>query len=208
MVEFVRRFAKMWDLIELASDQPARLAAVGLPARIVPIANTAVGFEAEREPRNRLLLTDWLTCCADLRGRPLESYVRRTGPTLVIHGQRWADNTMPSAMPVAEVLVPLHGWSDKDVHAYIEANGIELPPQYAHGADSLECWNCTAEDSPRQFRFMAAAYPNLLDQLRPMLAAVYGATAKELQAAEPGLIAAGVIQPDIAAPENSKTWQP
>ncbi len=169
MADVVRAFGKDWHLAEVPYDQAARFQAAGLPARIVHVANTPAGQLMDVGPRGRVMLSDWVSCCATLRGAPMLEYLRRERITPLIHGQRRADNTMASFGPAAEVLAPLWGWSDAQVYEYLEAHGLPLPEQYPEAPDSLECWNCTAEVKAERIRFMRRRYPEQLAQLVPML---------------------------------------
>jgi 3'-phosphoadenosine 5'-phosphosulfate sulfotransferase (PAPS reductase)/FAD synthetase len=180
MTEFVRSYGNRFKLTELRSDWAKRFATVGLPSRVVPIFNTPVGTHAERTPRNRPLLTDWVSCCAALRSQPIEPYLFATGITLMIHGQRKGDNVaMNLPASAAEAIAPLWGWSDAQVKDYIQDHDLRLPDHYAEVSDSLECWSCTADYTPNRYKYMARSHPNLFKKLVPMLDIVHSAVIAE-----------------------------
>jgi len=180
MEEFVREYGRRFRLTELSSNQTQRFATAGLPSRVVPIANVPI---KNRDNRERLLINDWMSCCFQLRTKPIYDYMVQVGATLLIHGQRQEDQAYFSPGPElqgAEVFAPLDDWSQQQVLDYIEAHSLQLPEQYPEVMDSLECWNCTATLSPERFKYMREHYPILLDRLRPALGAVYTAVAVEM----------------------------
>ncbi len=187
MVEFVRGYGLRFNFVELTSDQPARLAEMGLPAYIVPSYNTVnamLWVEGER----KAVITDWRLCCSELRTLPAIDYAKNINSTLIIHGQRELDNGgWPTDADVNGV--NLHGliyrWTSSQIYNYIKKYQIKLPEQYDYiqansqnqnpeGMNlSLECWNCTANISNERINYMRERYPELLEQLKPNIAAVY-----------------------------------
>src|SRR5581483_551154 len=180
MIEFVRRYGERFKLVELCSDQPARLRNVGLPTRIIPFVNTRIGTLVAREPRDRLRLADPGPCCAELRIKPVEDYRIANDVTLLIHGQKRADGQASAFYTSPEALAPLWGWTDEDVIAYIGAHGIALPEQYTAGEiDSLECWNCTVALDPARLRWMRERYPERYREFSAMVEKVYATVPAE-----------------------------
>lgn len=181
-------------LVELTANQAERFSTVGIPARIVPVVFTPLGKLWEREPENRLLLSDWYSCCAALRRDPLDAYVKERGATLVINGQRLGDNTKFAQDRTADGVdswFPLARWTRDDVLRYVADHGVPLPEQYDDGfPDSGECWNCTAELNPDRFRWMQRRYPDLWARLKPDVLKVQGALLAELDRWSPGLCVA------------------
>lgn len=187
MADFVRSYGDRFDLAEIRSDQGARWASVGVPSRIVPIFNTQLGHMAE-VGTPRILLTDWITCCAALRSAPLLEYMAAHGMVLFIHGQKQADNVRPflNWPPSLGRLDLLWDWSDDDVWRYIEANRLALPMQYQEGyPDSFECWNCPAEVKEGRVEFLARLYPDKAEQLGQIIAEVYGTVTAEMAKLDP-----------------------
>lgn len=43
--------------------------------------------------------------------------------------------------------------------AYVEANGLQLPPQYAERLDSLECLVCPAQMTPARLAYLRREHP-------------------------------------------------
>lgn len=175
-------FVQKLGVRELRSDQSAQFSRAGLPARLVPIFNTPDGLHSKLEPRYRLMLSDWVSCCKALRAAPVLDYMKREGVTLLLHGQREEDGvSLPNYSSEVETLGPLWDWTDLEVWGYLASNRLEIPEQYAQGySDSLECWNCTAQIDPERFAYLATHYPSHWELLRFSLRKVYGAVAEEL----------------------------
>lgn len=200
MESFVRGYGERFNLVELHSHQAGRFGRVGLPSRIVPIYNTPLGATAEREPP-RLMVTDWVSCCSCLRGKPLLDYMDAHNMTLLIHGQRRLDNVHPlhSWPGWIDRLPPLWEWSEDDVMAAIDRKGCALPIQYQEGVlDSMECWNCPADLKPQRVRFLAKHYPELARQIGPLVGAIYGAVYDELERLKP------MLMESLALSENGR----
>ena len=188
MEEFIRSYGERWSLVELHSDQPARLRTVGLPSRIVPIYNTPLGTTMEREPKGRAMITDWVSCCAALRGHPVFEYMRANDRTLLYHGQRRGDNTFGNtSFPGAEVIAPLWDYSTEQVMRYVRHHGLPLPKQYPAVLDSLECWNCTAELGADRVAWLKENYPERIPELRAMVGTVSEAVSAAIRRETPGI---------------------
>lgn len=184
MAGFIRGFAKEhgYELVVLHSDQKADFSRFGWPARVIPIY---------RNPDGRIKTDSAQACCYRLRGRPIIQWMLLHGVNTVAHGQRLADDSPFSFVGECEEIAPLWHWSEADVYRYLSEHSIQLPEQYAHGyPDSGECWNCTAEIDPKRFKWMRRRYPELLEQVVPMIATVYGPVNDYLATMRPGFDAA------------------
>lgn len=201
MVEFIRDYGKQFNFVELSSDQPKRLAEVGLPAYIVPSYNT-VNAILWTEGERKAVITDWRPCCTDLRTLPMIDYANEIDSTLIIHGQRDLDNGgLPTDTDVKGV--KLHGliynWTTSDIYNYIEENKIQLPEQYTYIGKSdtykyqegmnlsLECWNCTANISNEKINYMRDRYPELLEEFKINIAAVYDSVFDDINKTWPAI---------------------
>ncbi len=164
MLPHRREFILGQGVTEVRSDQSQRFKAAGLPSRVVPIFNTPIGKLMDAAPQDRLLVSDWVTCCLSMREH---------GIGLEIHGQRAEDGV---AAQYPRRILPLWNWTEQQVYSYVREQRLELPQQYSMGyPDSGECWNCTAQLSELRFKYMADHHPEQWQQLRPSLLAVYGA---------------------------------
>lgn len=141
-------------------------------------------------------------CCAELRTLPVISYAKQINSSLIIHGQREFDNGgLPTDTDVEGV--NLHGliydWTSSDIYNYIAKHGIQLPEQYSFNLDSesdqylegvnlsLECWSCTANLSNERVNYMRDKYPELLEQLKPNIAAVYDSVFDDINKTWPAI---------------------
>jgi len=181
------------DALELQMGAPVFPVRFGdLPSRIVPIFNTPLGKSAEVEGE-RLMLTDWVSCCSDLRMRPIMEYIEAEAFPPLIHGQRRSDNTrgfqinMPRNLACIGVIWE---WTDADVWGYIERNGLRLPMQYPELASSFECWNCPASMNPGMYQFLQRHYPERAREYAGILAEVYQTVTREQERIAPMLRAA------------------
>lgn len=187
MEKFVREYGKRFRLVELTSNQPARLAAVGMPSDVVPLK-----FISRRDGSNLkdAKVTDSHSCCYHLRAKPLYDYINSTNGTLFIHGQKGVDGVFFHPYPELSgkaVLAPLHNWTDDMVMAYIKQHNLPLPEQYDYTSESLECWSCTAAISKKRITYMREKYPEYLSALKQMTDFVYGAIGSELARLNDGI---------------------
>jgi 3'-phosphoadenosine 5'-phosphosulfate sulfotransferase (PAPS reductase)/FAD synthetase len=173
MAAFVRGHADQYDFVEVSPerDMLADWDEHGTPADVVAIEHLE-GLDW-RTPRVR----PWPLCCATNRTGPLATYLARFGePCAFLNGQRQSDRgttleRMASIMPPnVTTVMPLWTWSEADVLAYIEAQGIRLPPHHDVFQSSFECAICPADIKPGRLR--------ILDQLDPHAAAFVRATAR------------------------------
>lgn len=198
MIEFVRAYRdKGYALVELQSDQPARLLREGLPSSVVPI-----DFMFSK-PGRPLKISDYITCCHELRSFPIAEYAVSKNNLLVVDGQRQQDgilNRNGKTMTPAynghsiQVTSPIWDWTTDEVMAYIQENGLELPSQYPQVMDSLECWSCTHNPTKQKIDYMRREYPELLQDLKPMLSYVYTNTISELDSQLKGAAYANASQ--------------
>lgn len=184
MAEFVHGFAAEhgYALVELHSNQAAQFAKFGWPSRLIPIY---------QNPEGKVMTSSWQSCCIALRTRPATDWMLLRGIKTVVHGQR-AEDLVPLSFGGANEIAPVWDWTEAKIYEYIGEHGLVLPEQYSNGyRDSGECWNCTAEvATPERFRWMQRRYPELVRQVVPMLAHVYGAVNDEIGRMGPGLAAA------------------
>lgn len=199
MAEFVRSHG----VTEVSSDQAHRFTSLGLPTRVIPIFNTRVGLHQERGNDDRLMLTDWVSCCHDLRLKPGVDFMHSRGISLLVYGQRADDGFAFSNLPGNdELIAPLWHWSTVQVMGYIEANSLALPEQYSMGCSaSIECWNCTAEAKPERFKYLAQQYPKRWAALAESLASVRSTWMRELRALDSAMAAANESGLREIAPE-------
>ncbi len=183
--ETVEQMAQIKALVphfaEVRGDQPAWIAAMGLPVDVVPIMHGTMGrLAGSTEP---LRLQSTFDCCAHNLWLPMREAMRQMGATVAIRGQKQCDEFKGQLRDgdVFEGITyrhPLDAWSDADVMAYLHAQGVELPPQYARGVNtSFDCMDCTGYASHNAVRWaqMAETHPDLWASFGGKLAAVRAA---------------------------------
>lgn len=128
-----------------------------------------------------------LTCCHRNIWKPGQDAVKALGVDTVIRGSKACDHKVGVEDGYIEdgvtYLSPLWNWSENEVLSYLDGVGAVLPPQYANGGDSLDCWNCTAHmdiGGPARFAYLKAHYPDLYKIAKSNLTAVRGAISEAL----------------------------
>jgi 3'-phosphoadenosine 5'-phosphosulfate sulfotransferase (PAPS reductase)/FAD synthetase len=171
---FIRSYAERgFRLVEVKSDLMAHWQEHGLPADIVPADHLTTTHKGPK-------LNPWWACCYAARGVPMAAFAsEQPVPGIVLHGQRRDDGAPGIVEHVNyqgwEVKRPLWDWSTVDVMTYVAEHALTLPPQYAYGADSLECWCCPANFTPGRLAFMREHYPDQLNRVLPIMKRVHDA---------------------------------
>lgn len=177
--DFVLRTARALgvSLVVASPDIPVKdwQDANGLPADILPVDASPLmrGITKEKYPAS---LVPYVACCSANLWQPMAKAIAEMGATTVIRGSKASDGKV--GVPDGHVengvtyLSPLWNWSDADVFAYLKGLKAELPPQYEQGADSLDCWSCTAYmngHGQKRFAYLKANYPELYAQAKGRL---------------------------------------
>jgi 3'-phosphoadenosine 5'-phosphosulfate sulfotransferase (PAPS reductase)/FAD synthetase len=111
-------------------------------------------------------------CCETLKIAPMRRYLATVEPPKVIYdGIRAAESSLRAKYtPVwfhpafrSICVSPLFGWSDDQVRAYIERNGLPQSPAAKLGT-SAECW-CGAYKCKADFEALLKVHPDIFDKL-------------------------------------------
>jgi len=131
---------------------------------------------------SHLKLIDRHDCCRMAIMEPLHEQMQRDGVTLLLRGQRMEDTTKSSVQSGETVdgftiFYPINDWTTAEVDAYIEAQGIPLPPYYTEGMTSApDCMHCTAWLEHGSSSYLAKHHPEVArtvnDRLRQIKVAV------------------------------------
>lgn len=140
----------------------------GLPADVVVWDATPMMAPMTKE-KFPAALVPFSSCCLVNIWQPLMDAVTSFGSKDVIRGSKECDGHVGVADGYVDqdgvtYHSPLWAWSDDDVFAYLKSVGAELPPQYAAGGDSLDCWCCTAymkHHGAARFAYLKDHYPDL-----------------------------------------------
>lgn len=187
-VEFVRSYGKRFRLVEMTSNYAERFLKAGPPSMIVPVYNTKFAAITELEDQERFCVSDWISCCAELRWKPMDEYfAANRHVSLVIHGQRKDENAAVN-MGAIEALLPLWNWTTAEVLEYVKLHDLLLPEQYAQGVkSSLDCGACCTARLDAPYRaWLKGRYPEISRQLATAITAVYGTVAAEWEKLQPG----------------------
>ena len=140
------------NFASVLGDQRRWVRENGYPTDILPVEATAIGRTAEAPPAIKLSFVG--DCCAANLWQPMSDYLKAGGFTGVIRGQKLADSLRTDLRSGdvhdgIEYCLPVEGWSDEEVFAYL---GHEFTPSpYSEGlTSSLDCLNCTAYSSHRK----------------------------------------------------------
>lgn len=154
------------NLIRVVSDQPASIAANGHPVDVVPVDYTKHGQQYSNTPKP-LLLRSYMECCAENIWVPARNALKTLGVTAVIRGQR-ADESHGAPIVSGHVedgieyVFPLENWTQSEVMAFLQAEGVDVSGRLGMAHSSLDCWNCTAycNGSQERMQYIKANHPD------------------------------------------------
>lgn len=151
---------------------------VGYPADIVPVDASPL-MQPWTKNRYPATVIPYPVCCYRNLWEPIMRGVAELGADIVVRGSKSCDARVgvPDGHIENGVVYksPLWDWSDKDVFDYLDKVKAEIPPQYAIGADSLDCWSCTAymdKHGVGRFEYLRDHYPELYVKAKARLDAV------------------------------------
>lgn len=146
-IEYMQRIrALVPHFVEIEGRQ--NITVEGYPADLLPTSRTQLGQAIAASHRERFQ-SRW-SCCAAAIWVPMHRAMKALGASVVIRGQKRADTLRG---PIENgfthdgirVEFPLADWTDEDVYAFLQREGVALPPNYLAGMRTgLDCWNCTA----------------------------------------------------------------
>lgn len=174
-MEKVRKEVPHFQIIR--GNQPQSVEAFGWPVDVLPVRRSLAGtYGAGPAP---MLFQPYTDCCARSMWQPMADFLRLSGHSLVITGQRKEESlrnrSRDSTLQQVENVTyfqPLNDWTSEDVLQFLARKGLELPPFYAEGAESsADCWNCTAYLDHNQGRlaYMKKADPDAYQQVAVVL---------------------------------------
>lgn len=144
----------------------------GWPVEALPVGHTEhldAGPRLDRKMRPLMQL--FRACCYQNITMPLHLADLEAKVTLQLVGRRLEDagEGQPRSEPGTvsggiELHMPIWEWTDADVWAFLEAEGVNLPPHYklAPNTTSLDCMHCTAwwrDGTPGQLRVLQDRHP-------------------------------------------------
>lgn len=145
----------------------------GFPSDVIP-AEASVAMKPYMQQNGTL--QSYMQCCAEMIWKPMHAAVLETGATLVLRGSKKCDVRVGVGRHYLENGIeydsPLWDWSDADVFAYLDAEGVKLPQHYETVTDSLDCWFCTAHlahGGKGRMDYLRANYPDLWPETKRRL---------------------------------------
>ncbi|WP_227439730.1 phosphoadenosine phosphosulfate reductase family protein [Methylobacterium sp. W2] len=169
MSDFVQSHRERFSLIKVQPQRPLmdHWAEHGAPADLIPLEHLE-GVDW-RYPR----LQPWSVCCGTHRTWPLVEFLKQqSAPCAFLAGQRQQDQGanvtgIRGLMPGhVEFGLPLWGWTDADVLAFVAQEGIQLQPHHATCGTSIECIICPANLSREKMNLLDRHYPAEADFVR------------------------------------------
>lgn len=171
--------------IEVTTDSFGYVEKHGYPADVLPIRNhldTQYLAGQDRRP-----LQSFMACCMENIMIPMQMATLKLGATLVIRGQKAADNHKSpirsgDVVLGVEYYFPIEHWSDAQVLECIKESEF-LPEHYMEGNTSLECWHCTAyaEDHKARRDYLERHHPEKAQEVKRRTIMIRNEILKDLQ---------------------------
>jgi len=146
IVEHVRAMCPNFVLIR--TDKEGWVRENGIPSDLVPHSSHWIGQAMQESP---VRMASRYDCCWHNIMAPMDSRIRADGNTLLIRGTKSADmRQLPAATGDVtnglELLLPLEGWDDVRVFAYLREVGAPIARVYeaAGVVHTPECARCSA----------------------------------------------------------------
>lgn len=135
----------------------------GWPSDVVPQGHTTDGNivfgPTEFKVQTRL------ACCLRSLMLPAYAAMLADGVTCILRGKRsdeedktgvLSGHTTPEGV---ELVFPLFDWTQDDVLAYLDENGVALPKSYQYATRSFDCMSCTAWWGDGLSHYLKAEHP-------------------------------------------------
>lgn len=149
VIESIKRLPIKLVEVKPDLDQPESVETYGYPSDVIPLRNTHEYEWLSGRSKTGVAVQHPMSCCARILYEPMHKKVIELGATLVIRGQR-LDEDMTSPVMSGDVIdgieyfFPVEDWSEADVFAYLNEQGVTIPAHYGCVKHSLDCMTCTA----------------------------------------------------------------
>lgn len=135
------------QFVEIDGDQPGHIERFGIPSDLVPTSSTPIGRLVAAN--DAAAIQDRYTCCVNVMMLPMQKRMIADGITLVIRGQKSADELKSNARSGTheygtELLFPIEDWTTREVMAYLKAEGAPIPRFYEMLDSAPDCMTCSA----------------------------------------------------------------
>jgi phosphoadenosine phosphosulfate reductase len=158
---------KAWvpNFLEVRSNVVSFIKRNGYPSDVLSVWDTPFGNICRRD-RSQVNLA--IACCAANLWAPMHDIVKTYGFTLVIRGQRRAEEiTSPIVSghieDGVEYLFPIEDWSEADVKDYLDALKVPLPANYGYFNSSMDCMHCTGylSENYGKLQYLSEKHPEV-----------------------------------------------
>jgi len=185
--ETLELMARVRDMVphflEVQADVLADIDRSGWPVDVLPVERTAFGASLTEEPGP--VLRAWIDCCAANVWIPFHRQMLGMGARTIIRGQRGDDRVRGHRRDGdadengLRYWMPLEGWSEGDVFAYLKGRGVNLPRYYDFMTVTPDCRCCTAQVRTHRGRlaYMKQHAPEDHAALSSLLTTIRGAVA-------------------------------
>lgn len=158
--------------VEVSGRQPDVVREFGIPSDIVPVNRVPLGLSGAG--LDAPLIQDRYSCCWRVVMLPLYQRMKADGITLIIRGQRNADNLKGplrsgDVLDGFEFLYPIEQWSDQDVNDYLISEGAPLPRFYESMNTTPGCMTCSAYWEDGQAQYLKRYYPATYEEVQRRL---------------------------------------
>ena len=161
--------AEAKQFVEVKSDVEQNIKLSGIPADIVPIANTIEGMKVTG-PQN-IKVKSYMQCCYDNIALPLMEACKQHGITELVRGQR-NDERHKAPSRHGDVVMgitffhPIETWTKEQVIAFLLSQMPELPKHFSINHSSLDCYICTAfmNESQDRIAWTKQTHPDLYNE--------------------------------------------
>lgn len=169
--------ASVPHFVRVQTDSNHWISEHGMPSDLMPYSAHQIG-RLMGEPGKVRLVSRYDCCWANLMA-PIWDRIRNDGNTLLIRGTKEVDMR---SLPVGdgettegvEIWLPLLGWSNADVFAFLASRGVPIPRIYSYMTNSPECARCPAWWNEQRNFYLKRYYPALHAEYQDRLRVIAG----------------------------------
>jgi 3'-phosphoadenosine 5'-phosphosulfate sulfotransferase (PAPS reductase)/FAD synthetase len=174
------------EVIEVSGNAKVHVDMGAYPVDLVPVRMTWFGRTVEPSLKPFVLAYRY-DCCSENFWKPTADATSAGDFDLVIRGQRDSEaKRTPASSGVVDAdgrtyLFPIQRWTKYEVFAYLRAEGVEIPRQYAYGLSSLDCMGCTAylDENANKLQYLREFHPDAAVEYEVRLRLIQGAQERE-----------------------------
>jgi 3'-phosphoadenosine 5'-phosphosulfate sulfotransferase (PAPS reductase)/FAD synthetase len=168
--------------VRISTDVSGWIELNGLPTDLLPYASHPVGRYMGQEQHR---LVGRYDCCYVNLMWPVFERVMADGCTLLIRGTKRVD--MPrlpagqgETVAGVEIFYPLLDWTNEQVFAYLQLQGVKLPRIYDYTTQGPDCARCSAWWSEGRGMYLKKYHPELYAEYDARLQIIIDAVAPSL----------------------------